>query len=104
MARKVKWTKIAWRDLESIAGYIARDSPYYAAAFIREVREASRTLVSMAERGRVVPEFDHQDIRELFVRSYRMMYQVTKTIVYIIGFIHGSRDLMTFWNREFRYR
>ena len=104
MARKVKWTKIAWRDLESIAGYIARDSPYYAAAFIREVREASRTLVSLAERGRVVPEFNRQDIHELFIRNYRMIYQVTKNTVYIIGFIHGSRDLMTFWNREFRYR
>ncbi len=102
MARKINWAEVAWGDLESVADYIARDSPYYAAAFVREVLVASRTLVTMAERGRVVPEFDNQSIRELFVRSYRMIYQVTKQTVYIIGFIHGSRDLKALWNREAR--
>lgn len=44
MARKVKWTAAAWSDLEEAADYIARDSPNYAAALVREVREAARSL------------------------------------------------------------
>lgn len=38
MARKVIWTEVAWNDLEEAADYIAKDSPHYAAAFVREAR------------------------------------------------------------------
>jgi toxin ParE1/3/4 len=102
MARKVVWAESAWRDLEEVADYIATDSSYYAAAFVREAREAARTLAYLAERGRVVPEFNDPSIRELFVRSYRLIYQVVEQAVYIIGFIHGARDLWALWERERR--
>jgi len=102
MARKVKWTEAAWNDLEEVADYIARDSPHYTAAFVRETRDAARSLAYLAERGRVVPEFDDPSIRELFVRSYRLIYQVTERIVYIIGFVHGARNLRALWEREGR--
>ena len=102
MARKVKWTEAAWSDLEEAADYIARDSPHYATAFVRETRDATRSLAYLAERGRVVPEFDDTSIRELFVRSYRLIYQVTEQVVYIIGFVHGARNLLALWEREGR--
>lgn len=102
MARKVKWTEAAWSDLEEAADYIARDSSHYAAAFVRETQDATRSLAQLAERGRVVPEFDDPSIRELFVRSYRLIYQMTERIVYIIGFVHGARNLRAFWEREGR--
>ena len=102
MAGRVVWTEIAWSDLEAAADHIAKDSPNYAAAFVREVRDAARSLAYLAERGRVVPEFDDPSIRELLVRSYRLVYQVTEEAVYIIGFIHGARDLEALWEREER--
>ena len=102
MARTVKWTEIAWTDLEKVSDYIAKDSRYYAAAFVREVRDAARSLAYLAERGRIVPEFGDPAIRELFVRRYRLIYQVTDQTAYIIGFIHGARDLLALWEREGR--
>ena len=102
MARKVMWIESAWRDLEEVADYIAKDSFHYAAAFVREARDAARTLAYLAERGLVVPEFNDPSIRELFVRGYRLIYQVAEQTVYIIGFIHGARDLWTLWERERR--
>jgi plasmid stabilization system protein ParE len=102
MARRVVWTEIAWSDLEAAADHIAKDSPNYAAAFVREVRDAARSLAYLPERGRVVPEFDDLAIRELFVRSYRLVYQVAKETVRIVGFIHGARDLEALWEREDR--
>ena len=54
MAWKVKWTEAAWLDLFQIADYIAKDSPHYAAPFVRETREAARSLKQMPRRGRVV--------------------------------------------------
>ena len=102
MAWRVIWTQTAWSDLETVADYIAKDSRHYAAAFVGEVRDAARSLAHLAERGRVVPEFHDSSIRELFVRDYRLVYQVAKETVYVIGFIHGARDLWALWEREKR--
>jgi hypothetical protein len=50
----------------------------------------------------VVPEFGDQSIRELFLGSHRMIYQVTTHGVFIIGLVHGDRDLSAMWLREKR--
>lgn len=75
MDREVIWTEPAWEDLEAAAGYIARDSESYAAAFVREVMEAAKSLSEFAERGQVVPEFRDPTIRELLIRPYRLVYK-----------------------------
>jgi len=58
MALSVKWTETAWQDLDEVADYIARDSRYYAATLVSEVRDAAHSLASLANRGRVVPELN----------------------------------------------
>ena len=103
MAWRLIWTQTAWSDLEAVADYIAKDSRHYAAAFVGEVRDAARSLAHLAERGRIVPEFRDPSIRELFIRDYRLVYQVVaKEAVYVIGFVHGARDLWALWEREKR--
>lgn len=102
MAKRVKWTEAAWSDLESMADYIAKDSAYYAAAFVREVRQKARSLRIMPERGSPVTEFDNPAIRELYIRHYRLIYEVAKKEVLILGFIHGARDLLPLWKRQHR--
>jgi len=102
MDRRVVWTEAAWLDLEQVTGYIARDSPHYAASFAREVRDASRSLFRFAERGRCVPELDTPGIREIFVRSYRLLYSLSGETVHILGLIHGVRELGPIWRREKR--
>ena len=100
MARTVRWTEAATQDLEEAAAFIARDSRYYAAALVREVWAATRSLRTLAERGRTVPEIDALDIRELFIRNYRLIYQVTTDCVFILAFVHGARDLPTLWGHR----
>ena len=82
MARHLKWTESAWADLEEIADYIARDSRYYAATFVRELQTAASSLGRLAERGRRVPEFDDPSVREIFVRRYRIIYKLSSEIPY----------------------
>ena len=60
-------------------------------------RPIARTL---AERGRVVPEAHSSDIRELSVKSYRLIYWITPKIVTVIAFVHGARDLGALWQRR----
>ena len=102
MARDVVWTEAALQDLDLIIEHIAKDSPFYAGAFAREVRELARSLTTLAQRGRIVPEFGDMNLREVFVRRYRLIYQVSDEMVYIIGFIHGARELLTHWETEDR--
>jgi toxin ParE1/3/4 len=85
--------------VEAAAAYIANDSPRYAAALIRDARDAARSLREFPLRGRVVPEEHNPAIRELFVfrGRYRMLYEIVHQTgeVQILAFIHGARDLRT---------
>lgn len=102
MARKVIWSHEATADLEAIAEYIARDSEFYAAAFVQEILVASRSLDMFSERGRIVPELGNPLIRELLVREYRLIYILEKSQIVILGLIHGKRDLKRLREEEKR--
>lgn len=93
MARKVDWTNPAWEDLAQIAEYIARDSEYYAATFVQEIKEAAASLAEFAERGQIVPEFGDPSIRELLVKSHRLVYRVSEKRAVVLTLIHGARRI-----------
>jgi len=97
VARSVAWTETAWRDLERIADYVAEDSPSYAAALVRRIRDRARSLEELAERGRVVPELDDPKVRELLIGNYRLIYEISNESIHILGLIHGARDLAALW-------
>ena len=96
MAREVIWTDPAWDDVEAAAEYIARDSEYYAAAFVREIKQAAESLGEMADRGQIVPEFEDASVRELLVRPYRLVYRLLPEEVTIVAVIHGARRIRRF--------
>ncbi len=100
MARKVVWSYEATTDLETLAEYIAKDSDFYAAAFVQEILDVSRSLDEFLERGRIVPEYGNPDVRELFVREYRLIYSVEKSRIVIIGLVHGKRDLKSLLQKK----
>jgi toxin ParE1/3/4 len=91
VGRRIGWTKSAWHELETAADYIATDSPRYAAALVAEARAAARSLHQFPLRGRIVPEVSEDAVRELFVKSYRLIYEIREEKVIILAFIHGAR-------------
>jgi plasmid stabilization system protein ParE len=97
MAREVVWSTESVGDLDALANYIAKDSPIYAASFIREILNLSYSLSELSKRGRVVPEFGDTNIRELFVRDYRMIYLIENKRVVVLALVHGNRDLDRLW-------
>ncbi len=54
------------------------------------MRAAAASLAQLAERGQVVPEFDPA-IRELLIRSYRLVYRLSESKAVIVAVIHGAR-------------
>jgi len=100
MARTIRWTETASDDLHEAIRFIARDSRYYAASFVKEAHKAAHSLDCCPDRGRVVPESDRKDVREIFVKSYRLIYLVTDHEVIILAFIHAARDLSSLWKHR----
>lgn len=102
MAQKVVWSYEAADDLEALAEYIGRDSTFYAVAFVQEIIDISRSLAIFPKRGRTVPELDHSEIRELFVKEYRLIYKIEQSRIVMLGLIHGKRNLPKLWKIENR--
>jgi len=89
----VKWTKNALEELDEIAKYISRDSPKFAKILVNQMFETARHLEQFAKLGRIVPEYDNPDLREIIYKNYRIIYLIKREQLEIISIIHGSRKL-----------
>lgn len=93
MAHRIVWSKRAALDLDSITDYIAADSPAYAGVVLKNIVNQTRILARFPQAGRKVPEFDDENIRELVVYSYRIIYRLQQDEALIVAVIHGKRIL-----------
>ena len=59
-------------------------------------REATGRLQDFPLSGRIIPEINKPDCRELIYGAYRIMYRIEGDEVWITGVVHGARD----WRRE----
>jgi toxin ParE1/3/4 len=76
MAYKLIWSPASRDDLRDIVSFISRDSPQRAEAFGYRLIAETDKLENFPELGRVVPEYRILTIREIIVRSYRIVYRV----------------------------
>ncbi len=91
---EVNLTHKALADIEAIAQYLSEYSPSYASRFVVEITKRAELLRSFPEMGRVLPEIDETEVRELIYQHYRMVYHIISEIhVDIITIKHSSRDI-----------
>jgi plasmid stabilization system protein ParE len=93
MAGEVIWATEALDDIDAIAAYIARDSVVQARRVVSAFFECSDLLLTQPRMGRVVPERQDEHIREHFVYSYRLIYEIASENIHILAVIHGRRSL-----------
>lgn len=86
-------------DMVALRDYIASDAPARATSFIRRIFDHVDTLRAFPELGRVVPETDIANIRELVFQGYRIIYRLSPDRIDILTVLHGSRDLSNRDNR-----
>jgi len=89
---QVIWAPSALDDVESIAEYIAKDSVEMASLFVSRLFDATDRLQEFPFSGRIIPEINNPDCREVIYGTYRIMYRVEKDEVWVTGVIHGARD------------
>ena len=89
---KVVLAKAAIADLESIADWIAADSPERALDFIQLLRSRCLQLADMPRAYPLIPRYESQGIRRRPVGDYLIFYRLTDNVVEVVHVLHGARD------------
>jgi toxin ParE1/3/4 len=88
---KLRWTARALRDLKAIGRYIADDDPNAARRWVARLQARAREASINPKAGRVVPEFGRDDLREVFVGTYRIVYRLSKVGIQVLTVFEGHR-------------
>lgn len=87
----VVWSQPAREDLRLIYQYIARDSKHYAKRVVLDIADKTTVLTDLPHLGKVVPEIGEENVREIGMYSYRILYEVMAETIIIHGVIHKRR-------------
>jgi toxin ParE1/3/4 len=88
----LRWSQRARLDLKAIHDHIAQDSPGNAKAVAHEFLARAEQLPALPRAGRVVPELGNPEIREVPVRSWRLIYQLRGDQVFVLALVHKHRQ------------
>ena len=89
----VIFTPQSQEDLREIVTFIARDNPKRAVSFGNELIEKPLFIGTHSEMGRVVPEEDDLNVREIVHRAYRIICETYRDpdTIFVLRFWHAAR-------------
>jgi len=88
------WTERALEDIENIAEFISKDSEKYAKIQVQKFFKSAESLQSNCKIGRIVPELNRKEIRELILGNYRLIYRIVSDEQIDIISVHHSYRLL----------
>jgi plasmid stabilization system protein ParE len=88
----VYWTDTALGHLRGIYEYIAHHSPLYAQRVVDRLTRRSVQFGTFPHAGRMVPELQRVDVREVLEGPYRVIYRVTPDRIDVVAVFHGARQ------------
>ena len=86
------WSPRSVADLEEIRAFIEVDSPAWADLTVRRLVAAVERLREFPDSGRMVPERQLPDLREIVSGKYRIVYRRKPDLVEIATVFRGSRE------------
>lgn len=87
---KINWTRQAIEDIHEIREYYSQ----YAEQLTDNIFEKADYLIQHPELGRMVPELEKAEVRELIYKNYRIIYRIVSEIqIDIIAVHNGLRPL-----------
>ena len=90
---RIIWSPLAVGRASEIADYIAQDKPSAAEKWIDTVFSKVEQLKSSPEIGRIVPEINDSQFRELIYGNYRIIYRIETKQISILTIRHGRQIL-----------
>jgi len=91
VAESIEWTERALADLRAIDDYIAADNPAAAERWVGRLIAKVEAAARLPLAGRVVPEKARTDVREVFLRTYRIVYRVRERGILVLTVFEGHR-------------
>lgn len=73
--------------------HIAQDAPLYARRVVDRLTKRSEQIATFPESGRMAPEYEAPDIREVIERPYRIIYRVKADQIDVLAVVHGAQLL-----------
>lgn len=90
---KIVWLTKANNDLIDIYNYISKDSVYYAIKTVNEIINKTEILYMFPYSGRLLSDIENEDYRELIYKSYRIIYKIEISKIYIHRVWHSARQI-----------
>jgi plasmid stabilization system protein ParE len=90
-SRSIEWTERALADLRAVDDYIAADDAIAAERWVGRLIAKAEAAARRPMAGRVVPEKGRPDIREVFLRTYRIVYRVREGSILVLTVFEGHR-------------
>lgn len=88
---KVVWSIDAHNDLIEIYNYISKDSLYYAIKTVSKITEKAENLYYFPYIGKKFLYFGDEEYRELVYKSYKIIYEIDSSTIYIHRVWHSAR-------------
>jgi toxin ParE1/3/4 len=82
------WTEEARQQLQNIRVYISEDSSEIAEEQVSKIIERVETLIKHPAIGHRLKDDSDSDVRELFIRPYRVIYQLVSDQILILTVLH----------------
>lgn len=89
----VGWSQQARADLGAIFAHIAADNHGAAERWIVQIVKHADLAAEAPLLGRIVPELGQADIRETYLRTYRIVYRTDGQDLWVLTVFEGSRQL-----------
>lgn len=91
--KRIRWAPGAVADFESICEFIAKDSEYYAALFANRIIGIIETIPDFPLSGRMLPEYEDENIRERIYKNYRVVYRIKNNFIEITAICNSAKPL-----------
>ena len=85
---RVYWTDRAKARLKELESYIAQDSESAAKKVVKRLLIKSNQISLLPYSGRKVPEYGQDDIREMLVKPYRIIYRIRTDRIDVLTVMH----------------
>jgi len=90
---EVEWSPLSIQRVLELAEYIALDKPDVAGKWASDIFDSTEKLKEHPKLGRIVPEINDEDFRELIEGHYRIVYWLNTSKISILTVCHGKQLL-----------
>lgn len=92
---QIEWSPLAIERVIELAEYIALDKPDIAMQWASNIFDSTDKLKEHPRLGRIVPEIQEEDYRELIEGNYRILYLIGSSKISVLTVRHGKQLLST---------